>query len=384
MKPLPIVPPPSEAEKTWRSIARGFADEILRPSALADEEAHRFRRDFFEEAAKRGLASIAFPPEYGGRGQAFVCFYAAMEEVARASMSMAVTLGVTTLVEGAILQYGDDAQKDRFLRPLLAGKMIGAFSLSEPHSGSDAAALRCAAKKVDGGYRITGTKCWVSTAGHADVYLLMARTGEPKSKGITSFLVPKETKGLHVGKQEKKLGLKASPLAELIFEDAFVPDELRLGEEGEGLAVALSQLDAGRVTIGAGGVGIAAEAVEHAWRFMRAREKEFGVPFEPIAQQALAQLYTEVQSARALVQAAGQSRDRKENFTLIAAQAKMWGSDVSVRVASEVLTWCGEGAIAMEAGLERLLRDSRALPIVEGTNQIQKLVIAREMENVLG
>lgn len=381
---LPIWPPPTEPEKQWRDIARKFADEVLRPHALADEAVTRFRRESFDEAARRGLASIAFPTEWGGQGQPYVCFYGAMEEVAKASMSMAVTLGVTALVEGAISRFGNDEQKERFLRPLLTGKMIGAFSLSEPHSGSDAAALRCAAKKVDGGYQITGTKCWVSTAGSADVYLLMARTGEHKSKGITSFLVPKDTKGFHVGKQEKKLGLKTSPLAELIFEEAFLPDAQRLGQEGEGIAVALSQLDAGRITIGAGGVGIATEALERGWRYLRAQEKQFGRPFEPIAQQALAQLYTDVQAARALVQTAGLARDRKEPFTLMAAQAKMLGSDVAVKVASEVLTWCGEGAVVEETGLERLLRDARALPIVEGTNQIQKLVIAREMENALG
>ena len=187
-----------------------------------------------------------------------------------------------------------------------------------------------------------------------------------------------------VGKQEEKLGLHASPLAELIFEDAFVPDELRLGEEGQGLAVALSQLYAGRVTIGAGGAGLAAESIERAWRYLSEREKTYGVPFEPIAKESLASLYTELQGARALVSAAGAARDRGEPITLIAAQAKMLGSDVAVKVCSETMTWVGEAAMSFGVGLERLLRDARALPIVEGTNQIQRIVIAREMENVLG
>ncbi len=378
---LPLIPPPSVQEQKWRDIAKKFANEVLRPTVLEDDEACRFRREYFDQAAKLGLAAISFPTSDGGQGQPYVCFYGAMEEIARVSMSMAVTLGVTTLVQGAVSRYGTPAQKERFLLPLLTGKMIGAFSLSEPHSGSDATALICSAKKVDGGYRINGTKCWVSTAGSADVYLLIARTAEHKTRGITSFLVPKETKGFRVGKQEKKLGLRSSPLAELVFEDAFIPDDQRLAGEGEGIAVALSQLDAGRITIGAGGIGIACEALERGWKYFRDREKKYGVPFEPIAQQAFAYHYTEVQSARGLIKAAAESRDRGEKFTLIAAQAKLLGSEVGVKVCSEVLSWCGEQAMSHEFGIERLLRDSRALPIVEGTNQIQKLVIAREMED---
>ncbi len=380
---LPVYPPPENEEKHWRAVARQFADEVVRPTALNDETAHRFRRDHFDEAARRGLTGISFAKEWGGSAAPYQAFYGSIEELARSSMSLSVTLGVTTLVQGAVLMFGTAVQKERFLRPLMAGKLLGAFSLSEPHSGSDAAALRCAAKKVDGGYRITGTKCWVSTAGSADVYLLMARTGEHKAKGITSFLVPKDTKGFQVGKQEQKLGLHASPLAELIFEDAFLPDELRLGEEGQGLEVALSQLDAGRITIGAGGVGLATESIERGWRMLKAREKNFGIPFEPIAQQSLAGLFTDVQSARALVSAAGLARSRGEQITLIAAQAKMAGSDVAVKVCSEVMTWVGDEAYVFQNGLERLLRDARALPIVEGTNQIQKVVIAREMEKAL-
>ncbi len=380
---LPLFPPPEAEEKKWREVTRKFADEVVRPTVLNDEKERRFRRDHFEEAARRGLTSIAFPKEWGGQAATYQSFYGSIEELARASMSLSVTVGVTTLVEGALLKFGNTMQKERFLRPLLAGKMLGAFSLSEPHSGSDAAALRCAAVKADGGYRVTGTKCWVSTAGQADVYLLMARTGEHKAKGITSFLVPKDTKGFHVGKQEQKLGLHSSPLAELIFEDSFLPSELRLGEEGLGLEVALSQLDAGRVTIGAGGVGLASESIELAWRFLKLREQKHGIPFEPIAQQSLAALYTELQGARALVSAAGISRTRGEDFTLIAAQAKMLGSDVGLKVCSEVMTWVGEPAAVFENGFERLLRDVRALPIVEGTNQIQKIVIAREMEKAL-
>ncbi len=382
--PLPLFPPPGSEEIHWRSVAKKFADEVLRPSALEDDENCLFRRESFDELAKRALTAVSFPKEVGGQGAPYSCFYSVIEEIARGSMSMAVTLGVTTLVEGAVHQFGTLQQKERFLRPLTAGKIIGAFSLSEPHSGSDASALICRAKKVDGGYRLTGTKCWVSTAGSADIYLVMTRTGEHKSKGITAFLIPKETMGFHAGKQEKKLGLRASPLAELIFEDAFVPDEQRLGKDGEGLAVALSQLDAGRATIGAGGVGLATESLEKGWAWMQARDKKGEAAFEPIAKQSLAQLYTEIQGARALISALGLARDRGEAITLIAAQAKLLGSDTSVRVCSEVMNWVGEAAGSHATGLERLLRDARALPIVEGTNQIQRLVIAREMENSLG
>ncbi len=322
------------------------------------------------------------PKEYGGGGLSFESYYPCLEEIARASVSMAVTVGVTNLVQGALINYGTSVQKTDYLPRLVKGEWIGAFSLSEPSSGSDAASLRCSAKKVPGGYRVNGTKCWCSTAGNADLYLLMARTGEHKTKGITSFLVHKDTPGFRVGKLEKKLGLRASSLAELIFEDCFIPDSERVGAEGEGLKIALSQLDSGRITIGTVGVGIAIEAIVRAWRFLKEKDGE-GRPFAEATQQALGEHYAATQAVRTLVSEAGRLKTKGERITVLAAQAKLLGSDLAMRVSSDACHWMMEWGVMREYEVERLMRDAKALQIVEGTNQIQKVLLAREIGEML-
>lgn len=382
MAGLRFHPEPQGEELAIRNVTRDFGDRHLRPTAIEDDEKCIFRREAFTEAAKLGLNAVAVGKEWGGLGMGYRAYYGSLEEVARSSMAMAVTLAVTNLVQGALVAFGTDEQRERFLRPLVKGELLGAFSLSEPQSGSDAASLRCSARKVDGGYRLTGNKVWCSNAGHADLYLVMARTGEHKTKGITSFLVPKETKGFHAGKFEKKLGLRASTLAELVFEDAFIPDDQRIGAEGEGFAVALSQLDAGRVTIGTCGVGVAIEALERAWRYLAAREAR-GIPFEEGTQHAFAEAFTMTTAARALVALAADTRDKGGDLTAIASQAKLLGSDVAVRVTGDCIGWMGEEGVKRELEVERLLRDAKALQIVEGTNQIQKLVLARSIREMM-
>lgn len=372
--PPPYLPLDAE-EQEVRQRTSEIVDKTIRPHAISDDIRSQFRREVFNACAKYGYHALAQPKQWGGGGRPHRYYYAFLEELARGALGGAVSVSVTNLVQGAVNQFGNDTQKDTVLRNLATGKWLGAFSLSEPQSGSDAAGLRTAAKKVDGGYRITGTKSWCSNAGHADIYLLMARTGEHKTKGISSFLVPRDTKGFHPGKLEKKLGLNADPLSELIFEDAFVPDSALLGREGQGFEVALSQLDAGRISIGAIGIATAVECLSRAWRYLKDRPDLFGEG----VQQIFAQHYAEILAAKALLREGAALKDTGQRFTSIASSIKVLASDLAVRVSNDACQYMAEVGVLREYEVERYLRDAKALQIVEGTNQVQRLVLAREI-----
>ncbi len=373
---LHFFPEPSDDERLARERARAYADRRLRPTAIEDDEKSHFRRELFDELCREGLHCFAVGKEYGGGGLTPAVQYAAIEEMARASSASAVSVGVTNLIMGALSAFGSPEQKEKYLKPLVQGKWLGAFSLSEPSAGSDAASLRCSARPVAGGYEINGNKTWCSNAGHADLYLLMARTGESRTAGITAFVVPKDAKGFRVGKQEKKLGLRASSLAELVFENCFIPSSQRLGQEGEGLKVALSQLDAGRITIGVVGVALATEALNRAWAWAKKN------PFDEGVRQQLAYRYAETQAVKNLVSVAARLRAENKRITLLASQVKLLGSDLAVRTTSDVISAMGPEGVRRENEVERLLRDAKSLQIVEGTNQIQTMVIAREMDGM--
>lgn len=360
-------------EREVRARTAELVRTLVRPFAIEDDKLSRFRREVFEGCAQLGYHALSQPEEWGGGGRPHHLYYAFLEELARGAMGSAVSVSVTNLVQGAINAFGNAEQKDKYLRRLTSGEWLGAFSLSEPQSGSDAAALRTTARKVDGGYRITGTKSWCSNAGHANLYLLMARTGEHKAKGITAFLVPRETPGFRPGKQEKKLGLNADPLAELIFEEAFLPDSLRLGQEGEGFSVALSQLDAGRVSIGAIGIACAVECLERAWSHLS--------PEDEGVRQHFAEHFAQIYAVKALVYEASARKDRGEPITAVASSIKLLASDLAVRVAHDAVHYLGDKGVSREYEVERFLRDAKALQIVEGTNQVQRLVLTRELDN---
>jgi alkylation response protein AidB-like acyl-CoA dehydrogenase len=369
-------------ERQTREKTAAFVTEYVRPTVDEDDTKAVFRRELFDKVTQLGLHAYTQPTEWGGGGGSHRCYYAFLEELGRGSLSLSVSVGVTNLVQGAIAGFGTDAQKDEFLRPLTSGKYLGAFSLSEPQSGSDAAALRLPAKKEKGGYRINGNKIWCSNAGHADLYLVMARTGEHKSKGITSFLVPAKTQGLRIGKYEKKLGLRASTLAELIFEDCFIPDAQRLGEEGQGFQVALSQLDAGRISIAAAGIAAASEALETAWKYF-AGKATAEAPFPESTQHLFADYFARLLSVKALMGIAAIRRDKGHNMTVMASSLKLLTSELAVQVCHDAVHYMGYDGVRSGSGVERNLRDSKALQIVEGTNQIQRLVLARNLDEIL-
>ena len=380
---LAFLPEPLPDEKKIREKTRAFVDAEVRPKAIEDDEKGRFRREAFEKLSREKLHVVVVPKEHGGLGLSSRAYYAGLEELARGSLAIAVTVGVTNLVQAALIHFGSRGQKEKLLSRLVTGEWLGAFSLSEPGSGSDAAALRTTAKRVSGGYRVTGSKTWCSNGGQADLILLFARTAEPKAKGITAFLVPKGTPGFHAGKQEKKLGLRGSTLEELVFEDCFLEDSLRIGEEGQGLAVALSQLDTGRIAIGAVGIGAAREAIERVWKY-HARRQQSGIPFPEGVKLGLAGHFAETQACLALLGTAADLKDQGKPFTAIAAQVKLLGSDLAMRVTSDAVEWMEEAGYVRENEVERLMRDAKSLQIVEGTNQIQRVVLARELERMLG
>lgn len=372
-----IEPHPEEAKV--RAATAALVATAVRPYAIQDDQRNFFRRAAFDAVARLGYHCLSQPAEFGGGGLPHRCYYSFLEELARASLSVTVSVSVTNLVQGAISTFGNAEQKDFYLRQLTSGKWLGAFSLSEPGAGSDAASLRLSVRRTTGGYVLNGNKCWCSNAGDADLYLVMGRTGEHKTHGISSFLVPKDTKGFRVGKQEKKLGLRGSTLAELVFEECFIPESQRLGAEGQGLAVALSQLDAGRIAIGTIGIGAAIESIDRAWRFLDAGTAEFPEGMR----QTLAEHYAHTLAARGLVVQAAARKDRGETITVIAAATKLLGSDLAVRVANDAVQFMGTAGVTRAYEVERILRDAKALQIVEGTNQIQRRVLAREVGEMM-
>lgn len=356
-----------------RETTARFVDEKVRPFVAEDDAKSLFRRELFQQVVGLGYHAFAHQAKYGGKGGSHRAYYAFLEELARGSLSLSVSVSVTNLVQGAIASFGTEAQKNRFLKPLASGEHLGAFSLSEPHSGSDAASLRLRARKVSGGYQLNGTKCWCSNAGYADVYLVMGRTGEDKTRGISSFLVPATTPGFRIGKLEKKLGLRASTLAELIFEDCFVPEDQRLGNEGQGFEVALSQLDAGRIAIGVVGVAATIEAIEAAWKTGLSEGDTHH----------FAGYFAELVALRTLITAAAVRRDAGAEFATLASSLKLLGSDLAVKVCHDAVHFLGYEGCRSGSVVERLLRDSKALQIVEGTNQIQRLVLSRKLDDII-
>ncbi len=375
---LHFIPAPSHAEGDILKATRAFVDTRVRKTVLEDDKNCQFRREYFDEIARLRLHSLTHPKEYGGLALSHCCYYPVLLEIARGNLAMSVSVSVTNLVQGAVAAYGNAQQKDTFYRKLVEGKWMGAFSLSEPQSGSDAAALRLAAKKVPGGYRLTGTKVWCSNAGSADLYLVMCRTSEHRTKGITALLVPKDTPGFRVGKLEKKLGLRASTLAELIFEDCFIPEANRIGEEGQGFEVALSQLDAGRISIASVALAAVVEAVELIWKWGKNNEEAFSAH----ARHTMATHYAAAQAIYLAVWEAASQRDQKQEVTQLASQVKLLASELAMRATSDAVHFMGVDGVNPNFHVERLFRDSKALTIVEGTSQVQQLVLVREMDSL--
>jgi acyl-CoA dehydrogenase len=374
----------TEEERAVRDAARDFAERELAPSVAQRDEEERYDRALFDRMGELGLTAIPFEERYGGAGMSYFAWVLACEEIAAADMGMAVSLSVHVLSQLCILTGGTDAQRARFLPAMAAGTHLGAFALTEPGAGSDAAALALRAERTDDGYALTGTKIWITNAGDADLFVVFATVDRSRGReGITAFVVERGTPGLSLGSHERKMGIRDSSSAELIFDGARVPLANRLGEEGEGLRLALGGLASGRISIAAACTGLARAALEHAARYA-AQRTQFG---RPVAEQQmvsamLADATVAVEASRLLTWRAARLRDAGAAPAVLAAAssaAKLHASDAAMKVATDAVQIYGGAGYSRDNPVERFMRDAKGAQIYEGTNQVQRLIIAQQL-----
>lgn len=371
----------SEEQAEIRDIVRRFTEQEIAPHAEMWDEQHYFPRAIYTKMAALGLMGMTTPEEYGGSMLSRLAGALVYEELARGEMATAVGLSVHNMVTGSLARFGNERQRERWVPQLASGDLLGAFSLSEAEAGSDAANLQCQAQRVDDVYVLNGSKMWVTNGGEADLYLVMARTTPGSSAaGISCFVVEKETPGFTFGKTERKMGLHSSPTRELIFNQCEVPGANRVGEEGQGFKIALSSLDGGRINIGAVAVGVAQAAFEVACAYARER-KQFGRPigvFEGI-QFLLADMAMKIEAARLLVYEAAYKLDQGQYAGMYASMAKCFATDAAMEITTNAVQVLGGAGYVRDFPVERYMRDVKVAQIFEGTNQIQRLVIARAL-----
>ena len=370
-----------EEQSDIRGMVRRFTEEKLTPYAAEWDEKDYFPREVYSQMAELGLMGMTTPEEYGGSALSRLAGALVYEELAKGDMATAVGLSVHNMVTGSIARFGNEEQRRRWTPRLAAGELLGAFSLSEAGAGSDAASLQCRADRRGDSYILNGTKMWVTNGGEADIYLLMARTRPGHdSSGVSCFVVEKGTPGFRFGKTERKMGLHSSPTRELIFEECAIPDAWRLGEAGQGFKIALASLDGGRVNIGAVAVGVAQAAFETATRYARERE-QFGQvisSFQAI-QFMLADMAMKIEAARLLVYEAAYKLDQGQGSGMYASMAKCFATDMAMEVTTNAVQVLGGAGYVRDYPVERYMRDIKVAQIFEGTNQIQRIVIARSL-----
>jgi alkylation response protein AidB-like acyl-CoA dehydrogenase len=370
---------PTDEARYLIELTREIADKVLEPNVVEFEKQERYPDEAFRALGQAGLLSLPYPEEFGGGDQPYEVYLQVLEELAARWAAVAVAVSVHSLSCYPLFTFGSDGQKSRWLLEMLSGAMIGAYSLSEPQAGSDAAALVCKATAADGGYRINGSKAWITNGGRADFYSLFARTGEG-SRGISCFLVPKDTEGLSFGKPEQKMGLRAVPTTTANYDDALVPGEQLIGDEGQGLKIAFSALDSGRLGIAAVAVGIAQRALDDAVAYAKERNA-FGKRI--IDHQGLgfvlADMVAAVDSARATYLDAARRRDAGLPYSRNASVAKLIATDAAMKVTTDAVQVFGGYGYTQDFPVERYMREAKITQIFEGTNQIQRLVIARQL-----
>lgn len=359
---------------------REFVADRAAPAAAGYEEKKEFPRDLFRQLGEMGLCGIPYDEAYGGASQPSLTYLAVLEEVATGFFSLAMALSVHHLSAFGLHDFGSEDLKGKYLPRLFSGEWLGAYALSEASSGSDAVSLATKAERANTGYRLTGAKRFISHGGEAEFYLVMARTGGPGPKGISAFAVEKGWPGFEFGKLEEKMGWHASPMRELVFEGCEVSAENLVGEEGQGFTIALAGLDSGRLGIAACSVGLAQAAFDAAVGFARER-KQFGravIEFQGL-QFMLADMATQIEAARRLYREAARLRDVGEKYTIAASMAKLFASDTAMCVTTDAVQVHGGYGYMQEYPVERYMREAKALQIVEGTNQVQRMVIGRSL-----
>jgi len=365
-----------------RETARRFSDEVVAPAARELDEKEEFPTAIVKQMADLGFMGLPYPEEYGGAGLDTLAYVIAVEEIARSCGSTAITLAAhVSLGCGPVAAFGNEDQKRRFLTPMAKGEVLGAFGLTEPNAGSDAAGTQTRAEKVPGGWKVNGSKIYITNGSVAKFVTFTARTDSSKSTaGISAFLMDTATPGFRVGKKEKKMGLRASDTVEIVFEDCFVPDENLLGEKSGGFRAFMRTLTGGRISIGALALGLAQGAYEHSLKYSKER-KQFGQPiasFQAI-QFMLADMAMRIEASRLLVYQAAKLRDGGHEYVKQASMAKLFASEAANWVTDKAIQVHGGMGYCRDVPVERLHRDAKLMEIGEGTSEIQRMVIAREL-----
>jgi hypothetical protein len=378
----------TEEQLQVKRSVREFAEAEIKPHVMEWDEAQRVPRELFTKMSEIGLMGVLFPEEYGGAGMGYVEYATVIEEIARVDGSIGLSLAAhNSLCTNHIFQYGNEAQRKKYVTPLAKGERLGAWGLTEPGSGSDASGMKTTATRRGGGqggqrgWVINGSKNFITHGISADICVVIAITNrEMRSRGISAFVVERGTKGFIAGKKENKLGMRASETASIIFEDCWIPDENLIGEVGRGFVNAMQVLDGGRISIAALALGIAQGAYESALKYSQER-KQFGQPifdFQGI-QFKLADMATQIDAARLLTLRAAWMKDNKRQTTRESAMAKLFASEIAVRVAEEAIQIHGGYGYTKDYPPEKYWRDSKLCTIGEGTSEVQRLVIARQL-----
>jgi len=367
----------SETQRQIVDLTREFARTRIEPQAAEWDRTRHFARDVIDELGRLGFLGMTVPEEYGGMGLDTITYLLALEELAAADAGVAVTVGVHSAIPATmLLRHGTAAQKERWLRPMASGERLCGFALSEPDAGSDAAALRTRAARDGDQWVLSGTKAWATNGGTADLMVVIARS----ERGICAFIVPTDAPGYRPGKPEDKMGLRASNTVAITFDEVRLPAQHLLGEEAMGFGYAMEALDVGRLGVATQAVGIARRALEHSVAYCGER-KQFDRPIREFqaVQFKLADMATRVEAARALAHAAAARKDRGEDITQHASMAKLFASETAMWVTTQAVQLFGGYGYMRDFPVEKLFRDAKVTEIYEGTSEIQRLIIAREL-----
>ena len=377
-----FVDTPTEALKLIKESARDFAEARIRPHVMEWDESQHFPIDLMHDLGKQGFLGVLVPEQYGGSGLGYQEYITIIEEIAKVDSSIGLSVAAhNSLCTGHILAFGNEEQKSKYLPLLASGEWIGAWGLTEPNTGSDAGRMKCVAEKDGDHYVINGTKNWITHGKSGHVAVVIARTGELlDSRGMTAFIVERGTEGFTAGKKENKLGMRASETAEMIFDNCRVHESQLLGEAAEGFIQAMKILDGGRISIAALSLGIAKGSYEASVKYAMERE-QFGQPianFQGISFK-LADMVTKIQAAELLTRQAGYLKDNHKKLTKESAMAKYYASEICVQIATDAIQIHGGYGYTKDFPVEKFFRDSKLCTIGEGTSEIQKLVISREV-----
>lgn len=365
-----------------RTSVRDFAEDVLKPKVADRDEKEYFDREVFTQMAELGLTGIPFESEYGGADMDYIAYAIAVEELGRVDPSAADTLSAhVSLGAWPIYNYGTEEQKQKYLIPLAKGEKLGAFGLTEPNAGTDAAGQQTVAVLDGDNYILNGTKLFITNGGEADIYIIFAMTDKSKgSRGISAFIVEKDYPGFSIGKIEDKMGIRGSSTAELIFRDCVVPKENLLGKEGEGFKIAMKTLDGGRIGIAAQALGIAEGALEESIKYIKERQ-QFGRPLSKFQglQWMVADMATAIEAAKLLVYRAAYNKSNGLPYNKEAAMAKLYAANVAMDVTTKAVQLHGGYGYTKDYPVERMMRDAKITEIYEGTSQVQQMVIAANL-----